>query len=516
MPSDAAAAPLSVRGVWKRFGGFTALADISLDFARGSIHALVGANGAGKSTLLGIMAGRFAPSHGAIYLEGTRLPLGRPRDIATAGIAAIYQELTIAANVPAIENVFLGRIPHSKGFLARRVMLERYEELCRTVGTWIPPQMIAGKLPVAHQQLLEIMRALERDAQIVLLDEPTSALGQARRGRLFDVMRGLRDLGKTLIFVSHDLDEILAIADVVTVFRDGRMVRTAPVGEWSKGTLLYAMLGRAGADARAAGGRESRGDAAHSEAALEVDRLVTLPGRDAISFGAKRGEIVGLAGLDGSGRTSVLRALAGARPAASGRVNTGSGWRDARRTVRQAQRAGVGFVPEDRRKEGVIASLTAATNIALLNLNNGPLRPLNEKSCHRDAVEPAARVHLSKQYLSRRAGALSGGNQQKLLLARWLSRRLKVLLVDQPTRGVDVGAKEEILRTLRTVADAGTTVIATSSELEELEQICDRVLVLRRGAIAAELSRAHGDLTVSNMLKESFGGSQGADRRPGR
>lgn len=505
-PSGAADSAISVRDVSKRFGGFTALRDVSLDFDHGSIHALVGANGAGKSTLLGVLAGRHRPSRGAVYLNGRHLPAGRPRDIATAGVAAIYQELTIAANVSAIENVFLGRLPGSNGLVSRRLMRKRYDELCSMVGVAIPAEALAGRLPVARQQMLEIMRALERDAQVVLLDEPTSALGETHRHRLFSLMRDLRDRGKTLIFVSHDLDDVLAIADAISVFRDGRLVRTEPTQSWSRSDLLEAMLGQAGLGHEV---RDARDEDRHGEsrqAALEVSELITRTGREPMSFSVAAGEILGLAGLDGSGRSSTLQALAGARPAVSGRIRIGKRSIRAPRSIRGAQRAGIGFVPEDRKQDGVITTLSAAANIVLLSVNSGAMRPMNEKWCQREARRPAERVGLPSQYLARPAGALSGGNQQKLLLARWLRSDLKVLLVDQPTRGVDVGAKAEILSTLRKLAADGTAVVTTSSELEELEELCHRVLVLRRGAVVAELSHERGDLSVARMLHESFGG----------
>lgn len=492
-----------VKGVSKRFGATNALSDISLDFEPG-IHALLGANGAGKSTLLGIIAGRLRPSSGQVFVGGSELPYGRPRTIARSGVAAIYQELSIVPAMTAIENVFLsGERGGYSSRLRSRDARKRFFELAERVGADVSPESPAGSLSVPDQQLLEIMRCLNKETSVVLLDEPTSALAEAERLRLFGIMRELSSEGKVLIFVSHELDEVLQIADRICVFQNGQLVADKETREWQKATLIQAMLG----DTYTAytKGREEK-KAIAREGAKSVAELRTVrvrPGAPNVSFSIHEGEVVGLAGLAGSGRSSLIRAIAGDSPGASGSLVIDGAKHMMPRSPRAARRVGVGLVPEDRKRSGLVMGMTSRENVVLPKYaekrNQVRLAKLG-----RDVNATAGLVGLSPAFLDRPAAALSGGNQQKLLLARWAQSEIRLLVADEPTRGVDVGAKLDVLKTLRRLAERGMAVLIVSSELEDLDELCDRVLVMRKGAVTAQLSRAAGEISVDAMLSLSF------------
>ncbi|MGH8988771.1 MAG: sugar ABC transporter ATP-binding protein [Acidimicrobiales bacterium] len=469
-------------------------------FDPGRVHALIGANGAGKSTLLGIIAGRLAPSSGQVFVDGRELPYGRPRAVARSSVAAIYQELAIVPAMSARENVFLG----SKASM--RTTRRRYRELCKLVGGQIQPESQAGSLSVPDQQLLEIMRCLDRDARVVLLDEPTSALAEAERQKLFKLMRELKGHGRTLIFVSHELDEVLEIADRICVFRNGHLVADKPVSDWTKSTLIQAMLGDTYvryAEGNASAVRATSGRDTH-DVAVEIRTLRVRRSSPAISFSIGACQIVGIAGLAGSGRSSLIRALAGDGRDASGSVVIDGTSHPIPRSPWSARRLGIGLVPEDRKRAGLVMAMTSRENVALPRYasfrGQFDLRGLGRR-----ANAAARSVGLMESLLDRPASALSGGNQQKLMLARWVEGGIRLLVADEPTRGVDVGAKLEVLATLRSLADQGLAVLVVSSELEDLEQVCDRVLVLRKGQIVAELGGGTDEVSVDAMLALSFG-----------
>lgn len=492
-----------VRSVSKRFGATKALSDISLAFDPG-IHALLGANGAGKSTLLGIIAGRLRPSSGQVFVGGGELPYGRPRTIARAGIAAIYQELSIIPAMTALENVFLsGARSGYASRLTSRETRRRFCELAERVGAHVSPDALAGSLSVPDQQLLEVMRCLNRDASVVLLDEPTSALAESERLRLFGIMRELSAEGKVLIFVSHELDEVLQIADRICVFQNGRLAADKQTQGWTKPTLIRAMLG----DTYTAytRGRAERTAAAPSSANVvaELKTVRVRPNAPPVSFEVRSGEVVGLAGLAGSGRSSLIRAIAGDSKGSAGSMAIDGVARPMPRTPRMARRMGVGIVPEDRKQSGLVMGMTARENVLLPHYADAR-NQFRLAKLGRDVTGASRLVGLKPDYLDRPAAALSGGNQQKLLLARWAQSEMRLLVADEPTRGVDVGAKLDVLETLRRLANRGMGVVMVSSELEDLEELCDRVLVMRKGAIIASLSREKNEISVDAMLALSF------------
>jgi ABC-type sugar transport system ATPase subunit len=502
---------LSLRGVGRTYGATVALDGVDLEVARGTVHALVGENGAGKSTLLGVLAGRVAPTAGTVQLFGAPLATGEPRAARQAGIVAIYQELTTIAPLSAAANVFLGDPATRAGFVARRATRRRFAELAARVGSTTPPDARAGDQSVAAQQLLEVMRALHAEAPVILLDEPTAPLAAPERRALLDLMRSLRADGVTMLFVSHNLDEVLAIADHVSVFRDGRLVRTAPAPTWRRASLVAAMLGDRAAELGAAARpaptavRDHGDDRVAGPPALAV-RGLRLPGvLHHVALTARRGEIVGIGGLVGSGRTSVLRALAGLERSADGTLELEGRPVAWPRTVRDALANGLALVPEDRKGQGLVLGLSGTRNVTLADqgrtARRGWVRPGRARA---QAAAAATPYGFDADRLGAHVRALSGGNQQKLLLARWAHRPPRVLLADEPTRGIDVGAKAQILATLRGFAAQGCAVVIVSSEQEELLTTADRIVVLAGGRVAAELDNRRRAVTETDILTAAF------------
>ena len=493
---------IEAKGLRKAFGGIVALGGASLAVRPGTVHALVGENGAGKSTALGAIAGRLQVDSGSISVAGHHASRITPRAAQALGVAAIYQELTIIPGLSACANVHLGHTPVRGGFLEEPVMRSRFKDVCARVGVSIPPDARAGDLSVADQQMLEIMRALESRAQIILLDEPTSSLVQAERENLFRIMRELRGDGVTMVLVSHNLAEVLAISDEITVFRNGLTVKTATADQWTRDSLLVAMLGRAAPDLMASHRATQPADGRDF---VRIESL-HVPGiLDGVSTEARRGEILGIAGLVGSGRTTFLRALAGLEPSARGRLlmdGTEVRWPT---SARQARRLGFALVPEDRKGQGLLMHMTSRENVGIGSLavfsRAGFVR---RGKMTREVREVAKAFALDPSRLEQPVRNLSGGNQQKVMLARWQLARPKVLLADEPTRGIDVGAKAAILASLRDFASDGATVIVVSSELEELTVLADRVVVLAHGRLVDDFPAGADGVSANRMLSAAF------------
>jgi ABC-type sugar transport system ATPase subunit len=479
------AIPVRLRGVSKSFPGVVALHAVDLDFLAGEVHGLVGENGAGKSTLIKIIAGAYAPNQGTLELFGRRIGNADPRAHQGAGVGVIYQERAIVPDLSAAANVFLGRTMNWGPFISGRATRRRFKELADTLGTDIDPNAVAGSLSVANQQLLEIMRALEAEHRILILDEPTTSLGAPERQKLYAIVNDLRRSGLAVIFISHDLDEILGLCNRVTVMRDGELVATRPVTEWTKRTLVAAMLG----------GVELRRTVARKEAnvapALAVKEMA-IPGLvEGISFTLHEGEILGIAGLIGSGRTEILRALAGIDSGAEGQLEVGGRARPWPHSVSQALQYGIALAPEDRRRQGLVLSLSAADNVTLTDLAATTIAGVvNERRRVEHAASIMRELAFNVERLEAPAETLSGGNQQKLVIGKWLYRRPKVLLLDEPTQGI------------ADLANRGTAVIFVSSEFEEVVDIADRILVIGRGRALALLERA--DASVKRILDILF------------
>jgi ABC-type sugar transport system ATPase subunit len=502
MTSASPAWAIAATGLQKAYGGIKALDGASLTVAPGTIHALVGENGAGKSTVLGAVAGRLQVDEGTISLFGEDSSRATPRSARALGIAAIYQELTIIPALSAWANVYLGQTPTRGGVIGRDEARRRFKALSKRVGVSIPADARAGDLSVADQQMLEIMRALESGSRTILLDEPTASLLQAERNNLFRIMRELRADGVTMVLVSHNLGEVLAICDDVTVFRNGATVATGPVDEWDRERLIRAMLGKAAPDLLAS--HRAAGEIG-SEEMLRI-RGLTVPGvLDEIDLSARRGEILGVAGLVGSGRTTLLRAIAGLEPTASGTFELAGKATSWPRTARKALGLGVALVPEDRKGQGLLLHMSSRENVGIASLKHfSRFGLVKRRQMNKEVGDLVGRYALDRSRIEQPVRNLSGGNQQKVRLARWQMTEPQVLLADEPTRGIDVGAKASILESLRAFADQGATVIVVSSELEELTALADRVVVLTGGRLVEELEAGKTGVSVDRMLLAAF------------
>jgi rhamnose transport system ATP-binding protein len=481
-----AAPPLLVlEHATKSFGSVRALEDGSIELFPGEAHALIGENGAGKSTLVKVLAGLYQPDSGRLLLDGEQLRLANPATAREAGIAVIYQEPTLFPDLSVAENIFMGRQPLSSG---RRIdgseLRRQVQALMDRLGVPLDPNRPARGLSIADQQIIEIAKALSFEARVIIMDEPTAALSGAEVQRLFAVARTLQEHGTAVLFISHRLDEVFALCQRVTVMRDGRHVFSGPLEGLTNGDLVSRMVGRE-LDALFPKQPTTRG-----KAALSVRRLTREGVFSDVSFDVHHGEIVGLAGLVGAGRSEVARAVFGIDRRDAGQV-TVEGRELPAASPTAAMAAGMGFVPEDRREQGLIMNLSIARNASLASLRRlrrGLLiRAADEQ---RLAADWAARLRLKFARFSDPVSVLSGGNQQKVVLAKWLARRPTVLIVDEPTRGIDVGTKAEVHRLLSDLAGQGVAVLMISSELPEILGMADRVLVMHEGRLTAELSRS--------------------------
>ncbi|MDG6102647.1 sugar ABC transporter ATP-binding protein [Dactylosporangium aurantiacum] len=481
---------LVLEGVSKSFGAVAALRDVRLELRGGEAHALVGENGAGKSTLVKILAGAHAPDAGTITLDGAPLRLDGPADARDAGIAVIYQEPTLFPDLTVAENIFIGRQPlRSLRRVDTAAMRSRAAALFARLGVHIDPDRPARGLSIADQQLVEIAKALSFDARILVMDEPTAALSGVEVERLFAVARGLRDGGAAVLFISHRFDEVFSLCQRVTVMRDGRWVSTDPAADLTVDQVVRRMVGREVSSmypARAA-------TATAGEARLEVRGLGRAGAFTDVSFTVHGGEVVALAGLVGAGRSEVIRAVFGVD-----RYDTGEVLVDGRPlpkgSAAAAIAAGLALVPEDRRQQGLVMELSVERNATLpRRWSLSRLGLLFGTSERAEARTWTDRLQVKAARLSDPVATLSGGNQQKVVLAKWLSTAPRVLIVDEPTRGIDVGTKAEVHRLLRGLADDGVAVLMVSSELPEVLGMADRVLVMHEGRLAADIPRTRAD-----------------------
>ncbi len=484
---------LTIQSVSKHFPGVRALHDVSFEVARGEVHALIGENGAGKSTLMKILSGVYTDYEGAFFLDDQPLSLGGPRDAQLRGIAIIHQELNLIPELTVAENIFLGREPRtSAGLLDVSRMEREANALLGRLNLAIPPNRPVKWLRVGEQQLVEVAKALSLDARLLILDEPTSALSQAEIDRLFAVIASLKEHGVTMIYISHKFDEIFRIADRVTVLRDGEWIGTLSIDESDQQGLIRMMVGRSLSDLY------PKEVATVGDEALRVEHLQLLPdsqgdGRTLsdISFTLRRGEILGIAGLMGAGRTELLETLFGVYPErrVRGRIEIAG---QARRlgSPAAAIRAGLAFVTEDRKSQSLILKLSVAHNLTLAALNRFLRLNIVRQREENDAVgRSIEQLRIKTPSPSIDVDKLSGGNQQKVALAKCLLTRPQVLLLDEPTRGIDIGAKAEIYGLISRLAQDGAAIVIASSELLELLAMCDRILVLCEGKLTAELTR---------------------------
>ncbi len=491
--SDAAPA-LAFDRVSMEFPGVRALQEVSFAVRAGSVHALMGENGAGKSTLLKILSGAYRPTAGTTVIDGRPRAFTGTADALAAGVAVIYQELHLVPEMSVAENLFLGHLPQRGGLVQRAALAAAARRQLQLVGETIDPATKVGRLPLAQRQMVEIAKALTRGARIIAFDEPTSSLSDREVRRLFAIIRELQQRGCAILYVSHRMEEIFTLCDRITILRDGRHVETAELRALTRDGVVQRMVGRELADIYHYRPRP------HLGPGLEVDGVLG-PGLAApCSFTAQRGEILGFFGLVGAGRTELLKLIYAATARSAGRV-TVAGRELAARSPREAIEAGVVLCPEDRKKEGIVPVRSVLENI---NLSARRRRARGgiliadtwEQANARDRIAQLRVRTPSPRQLVRH---LSGGNQQKVILGRWLSEPVRVILLDEPTRGIDIGAKSEIYTIMQDLAREGVCVIMVSSELPEVLGVSDRIVVMRQGRIAAIVDRA--DATEEKLLK---------------
>src|SRR4051812_20140994 len=486
--TDGTAPLVELRDASKSYGAVRALRDGNLALRAGEVRALIGENGAGKSTLVKVLGGVVRRDAGEMLVDGESVDFHSPHAARDAGIAVIYQEPTLFPDLSVAENVVMGFHP-LKGLnpTARGAMHGQVKALLARLGVRLDPERPVRGLSIADQQIVEIAKALSLDARVLIMDEPTAALSGPEVERLFTVVRALQEHDAAVLFISHRLDEVRAISDTVTVMRDGAVVHDGPTVDMTADEMVRRMVGR---DLSALFPKQ---DAAVGETVLRVERLTREGVFFDVSLDVRAGEIVALAGLVGAGRSEVARAIFGIDKADAGHVEV-AGRRLPPGRPLAAMRAGVGFVPEDRRQQGLVMDLSIARNTSITRLRalarSGLIRSSAENSL---AEEWAARLQLKYHRLGDSVGTLSGGNQQKVVLGKWLATGPKVLIVDEPTRGIDVGTKSEVHRLMSELAGQGLAVLMISSELPEVLGMADRVLVMHEGRLTGELSRAEAD-----------------------
>jgi ribose transport system ATP-binding protein len=493
---------LRLEQIRKSFGGVTVLEDVDLEVTSGQVHALVGENGAGKSTLMKIAGGVHQPDAGRLCWQGRPVRLRDPRQAHDLGISFVHQELMLVPQLSVGENIFLGRHPARRkllGWVRWGEIGRRAAQLLSELGHSIDPARPVGQLSVGEQQLVEIARALAFRARLIIMDEPTAPLSEHEVERLFHLIEGLKRRGVSVVYISHRLKEIYRIADVVTVLRDGRHVLTRPVSETSAELLVRSMVGR---DISEHFGERRPHVAA--EEALRVERLTARGKFREVSFSARRGEIVGLAGLVGAGRTELLETLFGAGGCDSGAVYL-SGEPVSIRRPGDAVRRGMALVADDRKAKGLVLTASVRFNVALAGQRRPGAGWLIRAAREKDRVTGLVReLRVKITGLEQPVLHLSGGNQQKIVLAKWLLAGAGIFLLDEPTRGIDVGSKAEIYALIRRLAARGAAIVLASSELAEILHLADRVVVMHRGRVAGELERA--EASEESIMRLAIGG----------
>ncbi|MCC5645152.1 sugar ABC transporter ATP-binding protein [Nostoc sp. CHAB 5824] len=495
---------LEMQGITKRFHGVSALQNVNLTIYPGEVHALMGENGAGKSTLMKILAGAYIADEGEIRINGQPLKITDPATARKSGINLIYQELNVAPNLTVTENMFMGSELRRGQFLDRKGMQLEAEQVLQSLGANFTGQTIVGTLSIAEQQQVEIARALKDKSRVLVMDEPTAALSDRETQHLFEVIRRLRDDGIAIIYISHRMEEIYALADRISVLRDGQYIGSLTRDEISAQRLVQMMVGRSMQDFY-----EHQRQTNHGPVVLEVKNISDGRKITPASFQIRAGEILGLAGLVGAGRTEVSRLIFGADRKASGEVLL-NGMKLNINNPSDAIAAGIGYVPEDRKDQGLFLEMSSRKNIAINTLKQDAKAGIvNWSSVNRLSADAVENFNIRLANLEIRALDLSGGNQQKLLLARWLAIKPRILMLDEPTRGVDIGAKSEIYRIISELAAQGVAILMVSSELPEIVGMSDRVLVMREGQLVGELDGSLGkEITQEKIMHYATGASE--------
>jgi len=493
---------LHMRGISKRFPGVRALDDVSLMVGRGEIHGLLGENGAGKSTLMKILAGVYPPDEGEIIFDGAPLRLTSPHQAQQVGIVTIYQEFTLVPHLTIAENVFIGREPGVVGLMSWGALRRQTAALMEQLGIRLDPMTPVSALSVAEQQMVEIARALSMRSRLIVMDEPTSALSESEVCQLLNICRELKEQGISIIFITHHLEEVMRVCDAITVLRDGRNAGSARVVDVTLNDIIQMMVGRSASELFTRTRRYVTG-----EPVLRVEDLHTRadpnnPNKTAlhgISFTVYAGEILGIAGLIGAGRTEMARALFGADKLARGRVFF-NGQLVRIRSPRDAIRLGIGLVPEDRKQQALFLAMAARENLSIAVLNR--LRQLiafvDQRAEHALVERYRAALKIRMASVEQTVSNLSGGNQQKVVIARWLAMQPRLLIVDEPTRGIDIAAKAEVHALLDELASQGIAIIMISSELPEILSMSDRILTIREGRLTGEFT--HAEATEERLM----------------
>jgi ABC-type sugar transport system ATPase subunit len=473
---------LSVEHISKTFPGVRALDDVSVDFEKASVHALMGENGAGKSTLGKIIAGVYTPDHGVIKIEGKEVKPTDPRSAQALGIALVHQELAFCPNMTVAENLLLGGFPTNAGFVDWVKLREKARALLHEIGADIDVDTPLAQLTTGQEQMVQIAGAVGVNARIIIFDEPTSSLSTNESEHLFELMARLKARDVSMIYVSHRMDEIFQVCDTITVLRDGKHVATEPVAQTSRDRLIRQMVGR-----EVLMKRPKHLDLEPGEEILRVENLSSTGKFENVSFNVRRGEIVGMGGLVGAGRTEVATAIFGLDPRATGNVYI-KGQKLALGNVNESMRRRIALLPEDRKRAGLVLGMSVLDNVSLAHIDKFSSMGFVDRNREVTEVEKLTkRLRVKAPSLETITAGLSGGNQQKVALAKWMVRDCDLLIVDEPTRGVDVGAKAEIYELLDEVACQGLAILMISSELPELLNLARRVVVLREGFVTGEL-----------------------------
>ncbi len=486
---------VEMKGISKSFGGVEALKGVDFSVLPGHIHGLVGENGAGKSTLMKILSGAVLKDSGVVRVSGKDAHIQSPSDSRGQGIGIIYQEFALAPDLTVAENVYIARLPKMPVINWKKLASDTRELMVR-LGFDIDPMAKVRSLSVAYQQVVEIAKALSENVKILILDEPSAVLAPADLERLFQILKLLREQGVSIIYISHRLEEIFAITDRITAMKDGRVTGEFATSEVNQDTLISAMIGRE------LTAMFPKRNATIGDVALKVSHLKNDKVAD-VSFEVRAGEVLGFAGLVGSGRTEIARAIFGEDPRVAGDIFV-NGEEVHIYHPKDAVRQGIGLVPEDRKRQGALLSMSIRENATMATLKKvsgvgGVIKRGVEKSVVSDLI---GRLGIKTNNMENPVSSLSGGNQQKVVLAKWLAANFKALILDEPTRGVDVGAKYEIYELINGLAESGLAVLVISSELVELIGMCDRVLVIRSGAVSGELSGS--DITEEQMMRHAI------------
>ncbi|MCI8292292.1 MAG: sugar ABC transporter ATP-binding protein [Hespellia sp.] len=491
---------LEMKGIKKSFSNVEVLHGVDFSLEKGEIRALLGANGAGKSTLMKILCGIYSATDGEIHLEGKPVSITQPSTASELGIAIVHQELSIIPTLTVLQNFFLGREELSHGILKEKEMRKQYREICTEFEFDIDPDIQARKLSVAKQQMIEIMKILSLDAKIIVLDEPTTSLTDDEKKNLFGLIRQLKEREKTIIYISHVLEEIFLLADQATIMRNGEMVGTWPVKELTIPLISEYMTGN-----KIEHGQRGSTVQENMPPVLEVKNLCNQSVHD-VTFSVKPGEVLGLAGLMGAGRSEIVRALFGADSKTAGSIQI-AGKTVRIRTPRDAIRSGIGLIPEDRKTEGLILKHEIFKNMSMVQLKklkkHSLLHEKTEKQFAKQAVEKLS-IKLNK--VTDQVGNLSGGNQQKVVVSKWISEDFKVLIFDEPTKGIDIGAKEDIFQIVDDFAKMGIGIIFISSDLEEVIRVADRMLIIRDGQVIEEMENK--DVSQKDIMESILRGGK--------